>query len=96
MANEKILASVGGKPITEADVDAFLASMGPRGQQYASPEGRGVILEQLVNQKLFLLDAQRNLYEAEAAFKAFARALRAAIAIDEKAKDEIPSTKGVL
>lgn len=70
MANEKILASVGGKPITEADVDAFIASMGPRGQQYASPEGRGVILEQLVNQKLFLLDAQRNLYEAEAAFKA--------------------------
>ena len=70
MANEKILASVGGKPITEADVNAFIASMGPRGQQYASPEGRGVILEQLVNQKLFLLDAQRNLYEAEAAFKA--------------------------
>lgn len=32
----------------------------------------------------------------EGAFKSFARTLRAAVAIDEAAKDEIPSTKGVL
>ena len=32
----------------------------------------------------------------EAAFKAFARALSAAVKIDEQYKDEIPSTKGVL
>ena len=32
----------------------------------------------------------------EAAFKAFARALRQAVEIDERGKDEIPSTKGVL
>ena len=32
----------------------------------------------------------------EAMFKAFARALRIAIAVDERFKDEIPSTKGVL
>lgn len=32
----------------------------------------------------------------EAAFKAFARALRQAVEIDDKAKNEIPSTKGVL
>ena len=42
------------------------------------------------------LDGRNSHHIAEAAFKAFARALRAAIAIDEKAKDEIPSTKGVL
>lgn len=32
----------------------------------------------------------------EGAFKSAARTLRAAVSIDEKAKDEIPSTKGVL
>ncbi len=32
----------------------------------------------------------------EGAFKAFARALKESIAIDEKYKDEIPSTKGVI
>ena len=33
---------------------------------------------------------------AEACFKGLARALRTAIAIDERAKDEVPSTKGSL
>lgn len=35
-------------------------------------------------------------HKIEAMFKAFARALRVAMAIDEKFKDQIPSTKGVL
>ena len=35
-------------------------------------------------------------HKIEAMFKAFARALRIAIDIDEKFKDQIPSTKGVL
>ena len=32
----------------------------------------------------------------EGAFKAFARSLAAAVAIDEKNTDRVPSTKGVL
>ena len=42
------------------------------------------------------LDGRNSHHIAEAAFKAFARALREAVAIDEQARDEIPSTKGVL
>ena len=42
------------------------------------------------------LDGTNSHHIAEAAFKAVARALRQAIEIDEKAKNEIPSTKGVL
>ncbi|MBP3370004.1 MAG: imidazoleglycerol-phosphate dehydratase HisB [Clostridia bacterium] len=42
------------------------------------------------------LDGRNSHHIAEAAFKSFARALRQAVAIDEKNKDEIPSTKGVL
>ncbi len=35
-------------------------------------------------------------HKIEALFKAFARAVRTAVAIDGRAKDEIPSTKGVI
>ena len=66
----KILATVGGMPITEDDVTEFLAGLGQRGQSYNNPEGRRVVLEQLIGNKLLMLDAKRNLFEAEPAFKA--------------------------
>ncbi len=69
MDNIKVLAVVGGKQITDMDVDAMIASMGQTGQNYNSPQGRAAILEELINQKLLLLDATRNLYERDQAFK---------------------------
>ena len=42
------------------------------------------------------LDGRNSHHIAEAMFKAVARALRKAVEIDERAKNEIPSTKGVL
>lgn len=66
----KILATVGGMPIYEEDVNEFLAGLGQRGQGYNNPEGRKIILEQLIGNKLLLLDAKRNLLEAEPEFKA--------------------------
>ena len=65
----KVLATVGGMPITDTEVEEFLMGLGPRGQAYNNPEGRGIILEQLIGNKLLLLDAKRNLLEAEPAFK---------------------------
>lgn len=67
---DKILANVNGTPITEADVDAFLAELGQRGAAYNNPEGRKAVLNQLVGDKLMLIDAKRNLLEAEPQFKA--------------------------
>lgn len=69
MAEDKILASVGGKNITEQDVTMALMQMGQRGQNYNNPQGRAMILDQLINRRLFLMDATRNLYEREPAFK---------------------------
>ena len=66
---ERPLASVNGKPITSADVDNFITAMGRNGQAYNNPQGRAAVLEQLIAQRLFLLDAQRNLLEREPAFK---------------------------
>ncbi len=65
----RVLANVGGKPITEEDVTRFIMAMGRNGQAYNNPQGRAAVLEQLIAQRLFLLDAQRNLFEREQAFK---------------------------
>lgn len=65
----KILATVGGIAITEADVNEFIEGLGQRGAAYNTPDGRKAILSQLVGNKLLLLDARRNLYEGEAAFR---------------------------
>lgn len=66
----KILANVGGIAITNKDVDEFLAGLGQRGAGYNTPDGRRAILNQLVANKLLLLEARKNLYETEADFKA--------------------------
>lgn len=66
----RVLATVGNQQITEEDVASFIASLGERGAQYSSPEGRKAILEELIAQRLFYLEACRNLYEAEPEFKA--------------------------
>jgi imidazoleglycerol-phosphate dehydratase len=42
------------------------------------------------------LDGKNSHHIIEGAFKAFARALRIAVAIDPTLGDEVPSTKGVL
>ncbi len=73
---ERPLASVNGKPITSADVDNFIIAMGRNGQAYNNPQGRAAVLEQLIAQRLFLLDAQRNLFEREPAFKEQLAALK--------------------
>ena len=69
MAEGKILATVAGEAITEIDVEEMLASMGQNAPAYDSPKGRAVILEQLIDRKLILLDAKRNLFERDAEFK---------------------------
>jgi peptidyl-prolyl cis-trans isomerase C len=65
----KLLATVGTIQITEDDVNEFLMTLGPRGSAYNTPEGRRAVLNQLIGNKLLLLDAKRNLYEGEAAFR---------------------------
>lgn len=67
---DKILAKVGTLTVTDSEVDAFLVELGQRGQSYNNPEGRRAILDQIIANKLFLLDAKRNLLEGESAFRA--------------------------
>ena len=87
-----VLATVGGMPITEEEVNEFLQGLGPRGQAYNNPEGKKAILGQLVANKLLLLDARRNLYEAEPAFKAELARLRDNLLISYAADKAVAST----
>ena len=66
---EKILATVGGLTITDREVDELIAGLGQRGAAYNTPEGRRAVLNQLIGNKLLLLDARRNLYEGEPTFR---------------------------
>ena len=75
--DNKILATVNGSPIYESEVDEFLEGLGQRGQAYNNPEGRAIVLEQLINSRLFLIDAQKNLLEGDPAFQAQLRKLKA-------------------
>ena len=86
-----VLATVGGIAITEEEVNEFLEGLGPRGQAYNNPEGKKAILGQLVANKLLLLDARRNLYEAEPAFKAELARLRDNLLISYAADKAVAS-----
>lgn len=57
-----------------------------------------VALSRCAGMNLYIkqLDGTNSHHIIEGTFKALARALKTAVAIDEKYKDEIPSTKGIL
>ncbi len=69
MKENKVLATVNGKEITENDVEVFLQSLAPQvAAQFGDKEGRKKLLQELVNQELFYLDAVDNNYDKEEAF----------------------------
>ncbi len=71
MMNEQILATVQGNPVTKGEVDEMVNALTrQRGQNFDTPQGREMVLNQLINKKLLLLDAAKNLYEHNAEFKA--------------------------
>ncbi len=70
MNETKILAAVNGVNITEADVTRAILAMGQRGQSLMNPQGRTMVLEQLINRALLLAAAKRDLIELDPEFKA--------------------------
>lgn len=66
----KVLATVAGNKITAADVDSFIKRLGPQqAAQFQNEEGQKHILQELINQNLFLADAKTNKMEETEAFK---------------------------
>ena len=66
----KVIATVGTEKITQAEFDAMLLALRRQGRDFSDERGRETILDELISQKLFLLDARKNLYEFNPEFKA--------------------------
>ena len=66
----KVLATVDGVQITQTQVDNFIKRLDPQqAMQYQSEEGKKHILQELINQTLFLVDAKANKLEDTNEFK---------------------------
>ena len=70
MENERILATVGGVNITEADVDAFIAGLSKEQQVYKTiPQFRQQCVEQLVSVQLYAMMAEDEKLDETEEFK---------------------------
>jgi peptidyl-prolyl cis-trans isomerase C len=69
MSEQRILAVVNDKEITDLQVETFIRNLGPqKGQQFDSEEGREKILHELIQQELLYADAIDNRYDEEEEF----------------------------
>jgi len=69
MKENKVLATVNGKEITENELEVFLQNLAPQvAAQFSSEEGRKKLLQELINQELFYLDAIDNNLDKEENF----------------------------
>lgn len=70
MEDNKVLAVVEGKEITEKDLNLLMEGLGQRAIQFSSEAGRQQLINELVTQELFLLDAKANKLDQEEEFVA--------------------------
>lgn len=69
MKENKVLAIVKGKEITEADVNVLLQNLISQGNSnFNSEEGKKQLLDELINQELFYFEAKEKDYDKEDGF----------------------------
>lgn len=69
MSDEKVLAVVNDKKITDLNVEIFLRNLGQqRAQQFDSEDGRKQILQEIIQQELLYADAIENHYDEDDEF----------------------------
>lgn len=74
MENKKVLATVGGREILEQDLNMLLSSLDPqRAMQFNSEEGKNQLLQELISQELFYLDAVKKGLNKDEAYLAEAK-----------------------
>lgn len=61
MENKKVLATVEGREVLKQDLDLLLGGLDPqRAEYFNTEEGKKQLLEELISQELFYLDAVKN------------------------------------
>lgn len=68
MSDNKVLATVEGKEITERDLELALQSLGQQAMQFNNPEGKKRLLDEMINRELFCLHGKEVGLDKEEGF----------------------------
>jgi imidazoleglycerol-phosphate dehydratase len=95
-ALSRVVIDLSGRPGLEFHVPFTRAMIGTFDVDLTHEFFQGFVNHALVTLHVDNLRGQNAHHQAETVFKAFARALRMAVAVDPGAADVVPSTKGML
>jgi imidazoleglycerol-phosphate dehydratase len=95
-ALSRVVIDFSGRPGLEMNIPFTSAMIGGFDTQLTHEFFQGFVNHALVTLHIDNLKGNNAHHQAETVFKAFARALRAAIELDPRSLDSIPSTKGTL
>jgi imidazoleglycerol-phosphate dehydratase len=92
----RVALDISGRPFLVFDVKFVRAKIGPFDTELVQEWFQALAVNAGVTLHVATLYGANDHHIAESCFKGLARALRAAVAIDPRAANEIPSTKGTL
>ena len=92
----RVAIDISGRPFLVFKVDFGRAKIGPFDTELVQEWFQAFAINAAVTLHVAMLYGSNDHHIAESCFKSLARALRAAIAIDPRAANEVPSTKGTL
>jgi imidazoleglycerol-phosphate dehydratase len=92
----RVALDISGRPFLVFDVKFVRAKIGPFDTELVQEWFQALAMNAGVTLHVATLYGANDHHIAESCFKGLARALRAAVAIDPRAANEIPSTKGAL
>lgn len=91
-----VAIDLGGRPHTVVDLQVPIERVGDLQVELVHDFFEGFAMAARANVHVKVLYGRSNHHKIEAAFKAFARALRVAVAKDKRLAKMLPSTKGLL
>ncbi|MFY9836798.1 MAG: imidazoleglycerol-phosphate dehydratase HisB [Xanthobacteraceae bacterium] len=92
----RVALDISGRPFLVFDVKFVRAKIGPFDTELVQEWFQALAVNAGVTLHVATLYGANDHHIAESCFKGLARALRAAVAVDPRAANEIPSTKGTL
>jgi imidazoleglycerol-phosphate dehydratase len=92
----RVALDISGRPFLVFNVEFVRAKVGPFDTELVEEWFRAFAVNAGVTLHVATLYGGNDHHIAESCFKGLARALRAAVAVDPRAADEVPSTKGRL
>ncbi len=92
----RVVLDLSGRPGLYFDCQFTAPMIGQLDSQLVKEFFQGLVNHAGMTLHVDNLKGENAHHQAESIFKAFARALRAAVTVDERAADVIPSTKGAL